>query len=420
MKKVLIIAFYFSQNEVGSIRMRGLTKYLPLFGWQPTVLTIKTNQSKNDYELIETEYEDIYSKWKRKLGIKPQKTLNEHLNVEFNKKNKKTFLEYLIYLWQEIFAYPDDQKTWLNDALSTGKDTLFSEHYDAIITSSFPLTTHLIGNKLKKEHNIAWVADLRDLWSQNPYSNHIFLRKFFEKRLEKKTLKLADVLTTVSPPFAKELKKNHDKPIYSIYNGFDPDQLKKSQKLTNRLSITYTGNLYQGKRDPEKLFLAINELIKEGKIDVNDFSIDFYGRYESWLDNEIKKHELENIVKIHGLIPREEILTKQCESQILLLLTWDNPKDKGSIPGKVFEYLAAKRPILSIGNEEGQIKDIINETNSGIHSSDVSQIKKYICLNYKEFKTNKQIKYLGINSEIEKFNQKNMAKKFAEILNEIT
>ncbi len=419
--KILIISYLFLQTEkIGSIRIQGLAKYLHRCGYQPTVITAKTDSNQNfPFRIIETDYEDLMAIWKKKLNFSPNKTINQQIKIK-NNKNTNKLTEHIFKIWNNIIAYPDLEKNWYKPAIEAGSKILENESFDAIISSSSPVTCHLVAQKLKKDHNIPWIADLRDLWTQNPYMDHFFLRDYFEKRLELKTLRYADIITTVSKPLALELKKIHEnKEIFSISNGFDPDIQSKTKKLDQKLTITYTGNLYHGKRDPKKLFIALNELISEKKINVKDLSINFYGPKEDWLINDIQKYNLSKVVNLIGIIPRKDVLKIQRKSQLLLLLTWENPKEYGIVPGKVFEYLAAQRPIISIGFDKGPLQDIIKSTNSGIHTSEIKEIKKFIHISYNQFKSDGLLQYYGIKEEVNKYNQIEMCKKFIEILNKI-
>lgn len=416
MKKVLIISFFFNkEEEIGSIRLRGLVKFLPKFGWEPTVLTIKMdNKSESKFRTIETEYSDLVANWESKLGIKSEDIMLK------NKKDNKGFFGYLTKMWLEIFAYPDPEKNWYKPAIEASSELLENEHYDAILSSSPPVTCHLVASELKKRHKIPWLADLRDLWTQNPYFSHTYIRRALEKRLELKTLRNADAFTSTTGEM--NLKKLHNTDeVYTIINGFDPiDKIQNTSLRKDKFRIIYTGRLYYGKRDPEPFFQALNELINEGVINTKDITVQFYGPDLGWLLDDVKKYQLENVVEICGNLSRETILKKQKESQLLLLLTWDNPKEKEVLPGKLFEYLTAKRPILFIGHSDGLIKNLIESTNTGRAASNTTEIKNAILEFYNEFKSSGEIKYNGNQDEIDKYSHVNMAKKFSKVLNCIT
>lgn len=422
--KILIISPTFSMdNVVGAIRLRGLAKYLSEFGWESTVLSTKASENlKLSYNIIETDFEHVTTYWKNKIRIGSSKSNNNPIsdNGVMSKNNKST-LKYLSKYIDEFFFYPDYARYWYKPAVEAGSKLLKKENFDAILSSSSPVTSHLVANELKIRFKIPWIADLRDLWTQNPYHDSTTIRKFFEQRLEIKVLSNADFITTTTPNSADDLKKLHKrKNIYPILNGFDIDNNIEDVSLPNKISLTYAGNLYGGKRDPKIFFEALKELDIENKIKLSEFSIDFYGPSQSWLIKEIEEYGLEDIVNVHGMIPREEVHKIQKNTQILLLLSWNNPNEQGIIPSKIYEYFAASRPILSIGPPEGLVKDLIESTNTGIHLSNYEDIKKAIKNIYDEFILTGKIKYNGIPNEIEKYNQKGMSKKFAVILNRVT
>lgn len=422
-KKVLIITYYFPPRPgVASLRLKGLAKYLPEFGWEPVILTaVLPGVPDKSFRVIQTSYPgDESALLKKKLHLQPDKGLQEQVGVPLSiRGGRKSFTTNIITFIKEIVAYPDEQKNWYPFAVEAGEKIIKENNFEAIISSSGPVTTHLIAKELRREYNIPWIADLRDLWTQNHYYQYGLLRKIFERRLEVKTLDYADALVTVSEPLAKTLGSLHyKKPIFTIPNGYDPDELSIDTEipLTKEFSITYTGQLYQGKRDPELLFRVIKELIDKGIIKSDNIRINFFGPTQYWSEQEIKKYRLEEVVKQYGVVPREVALRKQRESQILLLLNWDDPGERGVYTGKIFEYLAAKRPILAIGGPKGVVSELLMETNSGFHSSNLENIKGFIMKCYEDYKNKGQVQYYGKLEKINKYSHYEMARKFSKVL----
>lgn len=423
MKKVLVITFHFIKKEaIGSIRLRGLAKYLPEFGWEPTILTPESeciSDTESQYKVIVTQYDDITTIWKKRLGFKTQDTVKR----QFGKptyKNKKLLIDSVINIWEEIFAYPDANIGWYKHAVKAGEKLLAEAKYDVILSSSKPETCHLVAKKLKKKFCIPWVADFRDLWTQNHYYEHFFLRDVFEKRLECFTISETDVLTTVSKPLELMLKHFHrEKKVYTITNGYDPDQNNPGTKVSDKFTIVYTGELYQGKRDPEPLFQATSELIKSGKIRSSDIEIHFYGTDDEWLFNDIREYKLEKVIKVHGPISREESIQEQRRAQVLLLLTWNHPTEKGVYTGKLFDYLAAQRPVIAMGIPGSVIEDLLNETQAGVYVSSLDKLKQAILSYYQEYKLTGEVSYKGNPVEIENYSHREMARRFAEVLDSI-
>lgn len=428
MKKVMVITYHFSRKEnIGSIRLRGLAKYLPKFGWDPTIVTVRqplnteTNSTNRvPYQVVETEYDDINASLASFVGINPHKPIEESLNFKV-KKGEKAFFDFIWSFTKELLYFPDAQKGWYKYGFEAGEKLLCGDNYEALISSSSPVTSHLIARDLKKRYNIPWIADFRDLWTQNHYYPYSPLRRQIDTQLERKTLRLADALTTVSQPLSEKLYERYpDKHVSTITNGFDPEEVNPCVLLSKDFTITYTGVLYKGRRDPEPLLKALSELIREEVLARDDVSVNFYGRYEPWLNEIIERYELDGVVSIHGPVSRESAVKKQWESQILLLLTWDNPSEKGVYTGKVFDYLAAQRPILSLGLSEGVVAKLLSDTDSGTHVSTEEEIKLYLIKNYKNFKENGSVHYEGIRSEVAKYSHYEMARKFAETLDFVT
>jgi len=423
MKKILIISYHFPPNTaVGGLRIQGLAKYLREFGWEAIILTTALPDNSNtQFRVIQTPYYDVIGVWKKRFGLKPDEGVKKQFGISTS-KNKRSLVDFILTFLSEFIAYPDAQKGWYNYAVEAGSELLSNESIDAMISSSKPETCHLIANKLKSKYKIPWIADLRDLWTKNYYYNYSPIRKLREKRLEIKTLSKADALVTVSVYLAEKLSTLHKgKHIYVIPNGYDPDEMNISPvDLTTKFTITHTGSLYQGKRDPAKLFEAIRDLISEEKLNPNEIEVRFYGPPEDWLENDIERYGLQNNVNWYGIIPRKVALEKQKESQLLLLLLWDHPEEIGVYTAKIFEYLAAQRPILAIGGPKGVVKDLLAETNAGVYATSVGDVKKALKNFYDEYKLKGNVEYKGERAKIDKYSQREMARKFAEVLDTLT
>lgn len=416
MKKVLYIAFNYNHDTgIATKRLRGVAKYLPSFGWQPIVVVPRTSNetmTMDGVKVVETDYQDMISKFMPKSNNTGRKR-----EVSSSDQTNK-FVSKAISIAGEIFAYPDSAKYWRNPAVEASSQIIENEGIDAILSSSSPVTSHLIAHDLKKKYDIPGIADLRDLWNLNPYINHNFIRRFFEKRLEMKTFENADVLTTTTEIAKDTLEKIHpDKRITPVVSGFDPEDFKKvkQNQNTEKLTLMYAGSLYGGKRDPSILFDSINQLIMENKIDKSRITLDFYGD-ETNLEALSEKYNIKENVNIHGRITQNEVLKHQMNSDVLLLISWMSESEKMFIPGKVYDCIGCEKPILSIGYKEGSLKDLIEKTNIGYHVSDVDECKKAIYDYYSKY-YNDNLKYCG-NEFAGEYSLKNTAKRFAQLLEE--
>jgi glycosyltransferase involved in cell wall biosynthesis len=147
----------------------------------------------------------------------------------------------------------------------------------------------------------------------------------------------------------------------------------------------------------------------------------FYGPENELLRRETQKYGLLDVVKQYGTIPRKISFQKQRESQVLLLLNWDDPQEKGVHTGKVFEYLAAQRPILVTGGFGGDVvEQLVDETDSGIYCPTVEKTENALKNLYSEYKLKGKVTYHGVAEKINKYSYREMAKSFAEILDKLT
>jgi len=412
MKKVLIITYHFPPKPgIAPIRPAGLAKYLPEYGWEPIILTsLLPVRTETSFKVIET------------LPFFPERLKNR---LEFKTRQKElsspSLTSQVLLSLPELFPFPTNKIGWKVCGLYVARNAVKKEKINAVISVFKPATSHFIAAVLKKEFShLFWIADFRDLWTQNHAYNRRGLKRFLERKQEIKTLQNADVLTTVSEPWAQKLKNWHQKPSFSIPNGFDPSEWSTEPfQPTERFVISYTGGIYFGKKAQDVIpFLnALKSLVTEGLIKSEDVEINFYGELKTRLDAAIKERGLEEVVIQHGFIPRKEILEKQRQSQLLLLLDWNDPKESGVCPGKLYEYLAARRPILSVGGYNGVVKNLLEETNAGFYCRTEAEIKNVLLQSYREFKEKESVSYQGKEEAIMRYSHRVMAKKFAEILN---
>ncbi|MDA8173776.1 MAG: glycosyltransferase [Nitrospiraceae bacterium] len=404
---------------IGSQRPYRLAKYLPRFGWKPTVLTI---DHKGDFpqgiEVHPTNYTDRIALIKRIAGFSNGTGIHQQIgivlakNFRYNSLKSKT-----IKAIKEIVAFPDEEIGWLRHAVAAASLLITKTKIDAIISTSFPATTHLIAQKLKRKYGIPWIADLRDLWTQNHYYGKFWPVKYLERQMELKTLSGADALVAISEPLADELKGMHaGKKIVCITNGFDPEDFHKDPALSKKFTITYTGRLYNGKRDPSVLFRAVAELIARGIIDRTQIEINFYGPDEPWLAADVEKSGLNDIVHIRGNVSRDLAIKMQQQSQLLLLLLWNEEKEKGVYTGKLFEYLGSRRPIIAFGCACSIVKGLLASTDAGMFAENQEQMESIIMKYYQEFSKSGFIKFKGNNS-IENYSYYSIALQYSDLLN---
>jgi glycosyltransferase involved in cell wall biosynthesis len=423
MRKVLLIAYYYPpQATAGALRPAGLVKYLPHCGWEPIVLTPRMAGDRGPKaRLIETGDRDVLQDLKAKFGFDPQRKLHDQLHLSLGTAPNSKPLHSRAIEWFKRWLVYDYTQGWIPFALEAVAEFAKHERVDAILTTSPPESCHIVGAQAKRLLGCPWIADFRDLWTQN-LGDQKHTSQPLRVRQEKRTLAAADALVTVSEPWARRLRERYSpKPIYTIHNGFDPDEFRRRpQELTKSFSITYAGTLYGGKRDPSLLLEVLKELISEQILSAQDVRVRFYVKPEPWLPALIAQYGLGEVVELHGFIGRAEVLQREMESQVLLLLGWSDPKETGQHSGKLFEYFGAARPILAVGGSKGVLTEVLAETKTGIHALSKEQLRSHLIQLYADFKQEGRAVYHADPKAVERYSHSNMAEQFAEVLESTT
>ena len=182
MKKVLIIADLYHASP----RIPSLSKYFPEFKWEPIALTGHSPEAEDQiFRFIKTPFPDSVVEWKKRLFLHPHDGIQKQMGIPLNiRNNNRSLTTILINFLSSIITYPDQHKYWARFALKSANELCECEKIDAVISSSSPVTSHLIASEISKKWRIPWVADLRDLWSQNHNYRYGIARRYFDKRLE--------------------------------------------------------------------------------------------------------------------------------------------------------------------------------------------------------------------------------------------
>ncbi len=398
-KRILLVScFFYPQNRIPVLRIGQWAKYWASQGHDVTVLTTKKYDFMGPFgleadlprEVTVVEVPCLPAWLQRRLKRRASgdqapacgaKGANAEARASALKKNVRGLRRY-------IGSMLDIHDLWVAPAYKAGMRLLAENRYDAIVSSYSPPATHVVASKLKKKHpDLVWFADFRDLWVNNHITSAQGIFKKFESAKERRTLHgLADALITVSRPLAADLQSRHPTlPVWVIENGFDPQEfptwmqsVSAGPRLAGNITICYAGTIYPQRRDPTPLFTAVNELIDAGLISPDKVSIEFYGQNERELNDIIQRTyaNRHNIIKIKGFVTRQASLEAQRKSNLLLLLESGEPRAKGMLTGKVFEYLVSGIPILAVGIDNTHAAgELLEKTGTGFCSNDAEELK---------------------------------------------
>ena len=423
MKRILFITFRFPpENSMGSYRTGAMAKYLEKMEYQIIVVTKSCERTEVNDVPQETKRAIIYrlnrktKEIKRHIGVEKDKVIKK-IKIQHRPKNQRSkFHIKLNKILKDIFRWPDGNYKWYNFAKTKIMEIVENEKPDIILSSALPPSVHILAAKIVKKTGLPWIADYRDLWYNNPLFKRIFPFNLIEKLIEKRTMKYCKVITSVSMPLCNTLKNLHNKKTYLIYNGFDDKDITNynATRKIEKFKITYTGSLHPIFSPTGNFVKAINYLISKNN-NIEKLEVNFWG--DGISPNVLKKYpSVRGYIHNHSKTSHQKVIEEQRNSHILLLIIWNYRDLEGVLTGKLFEYLAARRPILAVGPYDKYIDKILKETNTGILLSDYKNIAEYICNCYNEFIDKGYISYNGKIDKIMKYSRKNQVEKFRKIL----
>jgi glycosyltransferase involved in cell wall biosynthesis len=325
------------------------------------------------------------------------------------------------------FYIPDENIGWLPFGVFTGTRLVKKAKIDVIYATSPTWTSLLIGFLLKRKTKKPLVLDFRDPWTNNYLARYpTEFHKNLERTMEKTVLTQADYVTVATDLMKDALLKNYPflkSKIETITNGFDSEDFEdlKIRKTTGKFSITYVGSIY-GSITAEPFLVALKELVDEKKECRENIEVLFVGSYGKETPHLVRKLGLEKNVRFIEYVSHREGLEFMVNSQVLLLLiTIEESKGKAILTGKLFEYLASRKPIIAIAPEDGLAAAVINSSNSGaaVSPRNVPRIKTTIFEFYQQWSTGKLSATTDLES-IEMYNRKFLTRKLAQIFEKLT
>lgn len=422
MKRVLIITYYWPPaGGPGVQRWLKFVKYFREFGIEPIVFVPENpnyplidndllNEIPSQIEIIKHPIKEPY----RLAKLFSKKKTKQISSGIISKKEIGAIEKMMLYVRGNFFI-PDARVGWVKPSVKFLSEYISKNTVDVIITSGPPHSLHLIGMELKEKTSIKWIADFRDPWTTIHYHKSLRLNAVSErkhKELEAAVLKTADQIVVTSPTTKKEFQAITNKPIEIITNGYDISEDVKFD-LDKSFSISHIGSLL-GERNPEVLWQIVSEICESEISFKNDLELKFAGAVSEEVKRSLENFKLIEKCTFLGYVTHPEALKIQNKSQLLLLVEIDKPETQAIIPGKIFEYLAAKRPIIAIGPKGSDIEEIIEETESGkFFDWNGKGLKSEILQHYKNFKKNELSVY---SKSIEKYSRRELTRQMASLV----
>lgn len=383
MKRVLVITYYWPPTGGSGVqRWVKFARYLPSEGWQPVIYTPENPEQlavdhslekeiPEEAEIIKThitEPYELYKKFLRRSGHGKEAVEVNPVNAQ----NKS--LAQKVAMWvRGNFFRPDPRCMWIRPSVKYLKKYLEEHPVDLIVSTGPPQSMHLIGRRLAKETGLPWIADFRDPWTKIFYFKHLSMTRATERwhhKMEKKVLDDATVVVAVSPLVQKEFQEVTKTHVELITNGFDESDYPETNASESAggpardFTVTHTG-LFAADGNPTVLWDVLTEKCAEDSDFRKYLKIKLIGKTDIQIIRSIEDAGLKDNLIDLGYQPHEVAVDEQRKASLLILPLRKEPEYKAVLPGKLFEYIASRRPVLGIGQPDGAMAIIMDSTKTG-------------------------------------------------------
>lgn len=410
-------------------------RYLPSEGWQPVIYTPENPEQlavdhsleaeiPEGLEVIKTritEPYELYKKFLRRSGHSKEAVEVNPVNAQ----NKSLIQKAAMWVRGNLFR-PDPRCMWIGPSVRFLKKYLEEHPVDLIVSTGPPQSMHLIGRKLSLQTGIPWIADFRDPWTKIFYFKHLSMTKATERwhhKMEGKVLDDAAAVVAVSPLVQKEFQEMTQTPVELITNGFDESDFAAEAgnaaagSPEGDFTITHTG-LFAADGNPTALWEMLSEICAQDNMFKTRLRIRLVGKTDAQIISAIKEAGLEENLIDMGYQPHNVAVEQQREASVLILPLRKEPEYKAVLPGKLFEYLASQRPVLGIGQPDGAMAMILDDTRTGvtIDWEDRESLRKFILDCWNRHRKG-ELKTEG--TDISRFTRRNLTRRMAQLFNVI-
>lgn len=386
--KIIIVSWHFPPiNTIAAVRVGKFARYLVTAGHDVRVVTAQRPDPDRSLELeldpafiTRTPFLDldrIFDPRRRRPPARAGASPSPSGTIPAARQSGGNVRRKLSGLYRGIVFFPDGQVGWGRYLLGTLSQTIESFAPDLVFASGPPFSTFVWAAIAAHRAKVPWIAEFRDRWSEDTYTDIAGWRRPLDRWLEKRVVASAAGIVTVSEPWREFYAAKYQKPTISVMNGYDPADMPKVPGLQPAglpVTVVHVGTIYRDRRDPSALFRAL----RQGNFGPEEIRLVFYGQYLQWVDELARALGVRGFVELHHPVPYKEALDLQTRADLLLLLQWNAASEAGNVPGKLFEYFAASRPIIGLGPENGVPARLIRERRAGLFANDPAALAAYL------------------------------------------
>jgi glycosyltransferase involved in cell wall biosynthesis len=377
--RLLVITYYWPPSGgAGVQRTLKFVKHLPGLGVECTVLTV--DPEKGAYPVLDESLAAeipagvrvIRTGTSEPFGSYKKLTGRQQIPYGGFANESKTSLQqqFFKFVRGNVFI-PDPRRGWNSHVLrAVGELIAQGETFDAVLTSSPPHSTQLIGLALKKRYGLRWLADMRDPWTDIYYTRELNKTRFarwLDARYERQVLEQADEVLVTSPDtkrlFLGKSPELTAGKFHVIPNGYDESDFQEpSTPPAEALLITHTGTISETYHIGEFLRACAECSRRHPTVPLR---LRFVGKVSAGVQAQVAAAGLLTQTELVPFVPHEESVRYLLRASVLLMAIPDVDHNFGILPGKVFEYLAANKPIICIGPVGSDADNLLQECSAG-------------------------------------------------------
>ncbi len=439
MKRVLVVTYYWPPSGGSGVqRWVKFAKYLPQEGWQPVIYTPENPEYTaidhtleaeipHSVEIIRrpiTEPYDIYRKLMGKGASTDMKTLTAGASggaVTEISSGRKSFKQRLsLWIRGNLFV-PDPRVGWVKPSVRFLKKYLAEHPVDVIVTTGPPHSMHLIGQRLHKELGIPWIPDFRDPWSRMYYLKHLPMSARTWRRLramEQSVLDDCSTVLAVTPLVQEEFQAQTKTPVAMITNGYDGGDFDQAVEPDGFFNVVHTG-LFAADGNPLNLWKALGLKAWADADFKAALRLRLVGKVDREVYDAIAEAGLKDNVIDLGYRDHLTAVREQLAATVLVLPLRNDPEYRPILPGKLFEYLASRRPVLGIGQEDGAMARVLADTGAGVTAGweNLEAMRDFIDKAWEQFKAGG---VPPVQGDIDRFSRRSLTRELAALLERVS
>ena len=367
----------------GVQRIAKFVKYLPQFGWEPTVLTVEPG----GYFAFDTSLEqDVLSESiqiVRTQSLDPTRLFRTKSTVSLPKESSRKWLSRIS---QALFV-PDNKIGWIHPAVQKGNELHCNRPFDAILATIPPYSSALVAYQISQKTGVPYILDYRDDWLDNPRHEYLTpIHKMAHKHFEKKVLSKCKTVISINEPIAQRIRGRimsyfNDKPISEvkiITQGFDREDFTDKQVITNAgiFQVVYSGVFYDA-QTPDYFLRALKRFLEANPESRSKVQAVFVGLIPEASKELIKELDLTDVVRHKGYLSHAETVSYLLRADVLWFTIGDGKGQELISTSKLYEYMGTEKPILGLV-PDGAAKQALESYNAGwiVSPHDVDAIEE--------------------------------------------